>query len=206
MSAAKKPSKASKSVIVTNRPLLKDSVEDDDAGTKIEVETTAKKTIAHTADTIKPSQPTEELKIPAGPAAKPEPADEPADEEIDEKPEEELTEEAASNKTAPKETPKEVPAEADDAKEPGQEEVQVQESTLKEDKQQAQHDAAVEQLVNSRKYELPINAVEKRKTMHFVVLGIFLSVLLVLIWVDIALDAGLIKINGVSPVTHFFSN
>ena len=41
---------------------------------------------------------------------------------------------------------------------------------------------------------------------RFVALGVLLSILLLLAWADIALDAGLVKVNSVKPVTHFFSN
>jgi archaellum component FlaD/FlaE len=71
---------------------------------------------------------------------------------------------------------------------------------------QAKHDAAIQQLVDSKQYFLPINAVEKRRTKRVVVLGIVLSIILALAWVDVALDAGLIHIAGVKPVTHFFSS
>jgi hypothetical protein len=71
---------------------------------------------------------------------------------------------------------------------------------------QTKHGADIQKLIDSRKYELPINAVEKRKTKRFVVLGVFLAILLALAWADIALDAGLVKVSGIKPVTHFFSN
>jgi len=71
---------------------------------------------------------------------------------------------------------------------------------------QTKHDAAIQKLVDSKQYFLPINAVEKRKTKRFVILGVILSLLLALAWVDVALDAGLIHIGGIKPVTHFFSN
>jgi hypothetical protein len=70
----------------------------------------------------------------------------------------------------------------------------------------AKHDEAVQKLVDSKQYFLPINAVEKRKTKHFLILGVVLSVLLLLAWGDIALDAGLVQVPGVKPFTHFFSN
>jgi hypothetical protein len=37
-------------------------------------------------------------------------------------------------------------------------------------------------------------------------LGILLVVVLAVAWVDIALDAGLVEIGNVKPMTHFFSN
>ena len=70
----------------------------------------------------------------------------------------------------------------------------------------AKHDEAVQKLIDGKQYFLPINAVEKRRTKNFVLLGLVVSLLLILAWGDIALDAGLITVPGVKPVTHFFSN
>ncbi|HVX24486.1 MAG TPA: hypothetical protein VG992_04065, partial [Candidatus Saccharimonadales bacterium] len=71
---------------------------------------------------------------------------------------------------------------------------------------QAEHDAAMQKLVDSKQYFLPINAVEKRKSKHFVIFGVFLALVLAAAWVDIALDAGIITISHIKPVTHLFSN
>lgn len=120
-------------------------------------------------------------------------------------------------KLQPLEEPKEQPTKPDkkEDKQPTKEAPQApeaqnteppEEKPEKEVAEQPGRDAAVEELINSRKYELPINAVEKRKAKHFVVLGVLLAVLLALAWADIALDAGLVHINGIQPVTHFFSN
>jgi cobalamin biosynthesis protein CobT len=70
----------------------------------------------------------------------------------------------------------------------------------------AKHDEAMQQMVESKQYFLPINSLEKRRTKRVVVLGIALSVLLAVAWVDVALDASLIQLGSVKPVTHFFSN
>lgn len=67
-------------------------------------------------------------------------------------------------------------------------------------------EAELQKLVESKKYFLSINSVEKRRTKRVVVVGILLSLLLALAWADIALDAGLVKVDGVKPVTHLFSN
>ena len=67
-------------------------------------------------------------------------------------------------------------------------------------------DAHIQKIIDSKKYFLPINAVEQRKSKRFVALGVFLALVLALAWVDIALDAGLIHIDGIKPATHFFSN
>ena len=70
----------------------------------------------------------------------------------------------------------------------------------------AKHDAEIQKLVDSKQFFLPINSVEKRRSKRVVLLGVVLSLLLALAWADVALDAGIIQINGVKPVTHFFSN
>ncbi|HEY5442745.1 MAG TPA: hypothetical protein VIJ68_04360 [Candidatus Saccharimonadales bacterium] len=70
----------------------------------------------------------------------------------------------------------------------------------------AKQEAAVEKLADSKQYYLPIDTVEKRRSRRFVGLGMLLSLLLIVAWADIALDAGIIQINGIKPVTHFFSN
>lgn len=75
-----------------------------------------------------------------------------------------------------------------------------------EDDKQAKHQAAIEKLVDSKKYYLPINTIEKRRSKHFAIVGILISLLLIVAWADVALDAGLIHVKGIKPVTHFFSN
>lgn len=77
------------------------------------------------------------------------------------------------------------------------------------DAEKAEHvaqDAKIQKLVENKKYFLPINAVEHRKSRRFVALGVVLALVLALAWVDIALDAGLIDLGGIKPVTRFFSN
>lgn len=73
-----------------------------------------------------------------------------------------------------------------------------------DNQEEIKHDAEIEKLIVGKKYELPVNAVEKRRTKHFVALGVILSILLALAWVNIALDAGLIEIDGVKALTDFF--
>lgn len=75
-----------------------------------------------------------------------------------------------------------------------------------EESKRAEHDAAIQKLVDGKQYYLPINSVEKRKSKRFVAVGILLSLLLAVAWADVALDAGLVHIANVKPVTHFFSN
>jgi hypothetical protein len=70
----------------------------------------------------------------------------------------------------------------------------------------AKHQALIDKLSESKKYYLPIDTIENRRSRRFVVLGILLSLLLIVAWADIALDAGLIQLGSIKPVTHFFSN
>jgi hypothetical protein len=72
--------------------------------------------------------------------------------------------------------------------------------------ERAKRQAALEKLADSKKYYLPIDTVEKRRSRRFVALGVLLSLVLILAWADIALDAGIIQLGNVKPVTHFFSN
>lgn len=69
-----------------------------------------------------------------------------------------------------------------------------------------ENEAKIQKLVLEKRYFLPINSQEKRRTDRFVVLGIVLILLLVAAWADIALDAGLVHIDGLKPLTHLFSN
>ena len=64
----------------------------------------------------------------------------------------------------------------------------------------------IQKLVTEKRYFLPINTQEKRRTRHFIILGVVLILLLAAAWADIALDAGLIHLDGVRPLTHLFSN
>lgn len=69
-----------------------------------------------------------------------------------------------------------------------------------------ENEAKIQKLVLEKRYFLPINSQEKRRTERFVVLGIMLILLLAAAWADIALDAGLVHIDGIKSLTHLFSN
>lgn len=75
----------------------------------------------------------------------------------------------------------------------------------KAEEKEAAHTAAIRKLVDNEQYFLPINSVESRKTKRFIALGAVLIVLLAVAWVDVALDAGLVQLGGLKPVTHFFA-
>jgi hypothetical protein len=197
------PSPNSKSVIVPSRPILKDPMVVD----KAEEDNDAK-----------PMAKAVEKDIPATAVTEPLASDKPSKAltvaELAEtaannnKKSEKATEEPATEPEKPTET-EEVPPQKEEL-------VDETDETLKADKSdeaikaetaaQVKHDAGVDKLVESKQYYLPIETIEKRRSKRFVALGVLLSLLLIVAWADIALDAGLIKVNGIKPVTHFFSN
>jgi hypothetical protein len=69
---------------------------------------------------------------------------------------------------------------------------------------EAKEKAAFEELVDSKKYFLPINSLEKRRSQQVAALGILFTILLIAAWLNIALDAGFIELNGVKPLTDLF--
>lgn len=71
---------------------------------------------------------------------------------------------------------------------------------------QAEQDAKVHKLIESKKYFLPINAAEQRRSARVVAIGVVVALVLAVAWVDVALDAGLIHLGSIKPVTHLFSN
>lgn len=68
---------------------------------------------------------------------------------------------------------------------------------------QEKHDAEIQKLIDSKTYSLPIKTVEQRRSKRVVILGVFISLVLGLAWLNIALDAGLVQVSGV-PHTNFF--
>jgi hypothetical protein len=175
------PSPNSKSVIIPNRPILKDPM----VVNRAKNEDSEPKGPPPVKD--KPADPPAETPK-LEPKPEPEPETEPEPKPAD-KPEPDKTETADT-----------VPEQDSEEKPKADQELQAQAA------EQARHDSAVGKLVESKQYYLPINTVEKRRSRRFVALGIILSLLLVVAWADIALDAGLIQLNGVKPLTHFFSN
>jgi hypothetical protein len=73
-----------------------------------------------------------------------------------------------------------------------------------EAEKQAQRDEELLKLTETKQYFLPINSVEKRRSKQVVLGGVLLSLILIVAWVDIALDAGLIELGSIKAVTHFF--
>ncbi len=62
------------------------------------------------------------------------------------------------------------------------------------------------ELIVSKKFFLPINKTQKKKNKQILIIGLVLVIILIVLWMDIALDAGIIHITGIKPFTHFFSN
>lgn len=212
------PATNSKSVIVSNRPLLKDPMmvgdsqpANDDSLAKI----SETKTSGQPGEPL-PSAPLLEPEKPAGTTETPESA---APAETVKPASTSIVVEAASadeKPTVPNDEPKPDTAKDDkptddkpetdtDAEEatPSKEDSAKQEEA--EATKQAEHQEAIDKLAAGKQYFLPINTVEKRRSKRFVAIGILLSLLLILAWADVALDAGLIHLSGIKPLTHFFS-
>lgn len=216
------PSETSRPVIVTNRPLLKDPmvVGEKDGGTDEKPSRKPPETLSSSAkpelrpldNSITPDEASSEpdTQDPKAPDAEQQPlADEtetvPPPEAVPENP----AAQAASNADSvsePDVPTEDTPARADDQVAADAPKSAVAKKADAAAAEQAKRDAALRKLVDSKQYTLPINATEKRQTKRFVLLGIGLSVLLALIWLDIALDAGIIKLGGLRAPTHFFSN
>ena len=148
----------------------------------------------------KPEKPKEETKEP----------------EKEEAPLEEVAEKVKEDAIVPEEKPEEqinepkVDSESKDEAQSNDEEIKTDDESPEdidviEAAKKAEHDAAIDKLAESKQYYLPINSVEKRKSKRFVSLGILLSLILIVAWADIALDAGLISLSMNIPHTHFFS-
>jgi hypothetical protein len=229
------PTPSSKPIIVTNRPILKDPMVIEEKGDGLEEKSAGAKTeekpsqpMVQSGATIKPPEEAkDDVKVVDGvsetpfeeaaavePEPKPKDTTEPAVETTDDTP-----------AALVEETEPDTAAEADQVKESSTEATSLTENTgpsddhVKQDDQlspdeamqaevtaQAQHEAALEKLAESKKYYLPIKTTETRRSRQVVITGILLSLVLVALWIDVALDAGLIHLNGVQPLTHFFSN
>lgn len=68
----------------------------------------------------------------------------------------------------------------------------------------AERAAEIQKLAESHKYFLPINQVEKRRNKRAAWAGVVLVLLLAIVWADVALDAGLVTVPGITAPTHFF--
>lgn len=63
---------------------------------------------------------------------------------------------------------------------------------------------ALDALIANKKYFLRINSAESLRTQRSITIGIVLTALFGVAWLDIALDAGLIMLGNLHAVTNFF--
>ena len=82
----------------------------------------------------------------------------------------------------------------------------MDEAAKKAEEEKAAKQAELEKVIESKKYYLPINAVQLRRNKLQIILLILVLIVLVLVLLDVSLDAGLLKINGIHSLTHFFSS
>ncbi|HSH56029.1 MAG TPA: hypothetical protein VK983_04350 [Candidatus Limnocylindrales bacterium] len=69
---------------------------------------------------------------------------------------------------------------------------------------EATEQAALEELVQSEQYFLPLNAVERRRSRLAAIFGTLLIVLLAAALFELMLDAGFVTLPGIQPITTFF--
>jgi hypothetical protein len=140
------------------------------------------------------------------PAVKPAevPSVEPESSTVEKESDKEPVKEAAPPKPAAAEAPAEPTAKpADEAEEDSADTDTVPPPDEKQLAAEAAAAAKIADLVKQEKYVLPINAVERRRSKQIVVAGLLLIILLALVWLDLAADAGFIHMPGL-PLTHFF--
>jgi hypothetical protein len=217
------PTPTSRPVIVTNRPLLQDPIVVEQADEAVAKPADDQPAAALPSNQKVAIQPLEAVDAEKQDGAGDEEPLLPETESVAEADEaEDIAETPESRPAAPDQSPESAPASLNQADQPAlanptpddggeQEPGGTPKQTLAKQAEaeaaaQAKHDAEVQEMIDSKRYVLPINAVEKRKSKRFVVLGVLLAVILIIIWLDIALDAGIIKLGGLEPLTHFFSN
>jgi hypothetical protein len=201
------PSDTSKSII-THRPMIKDPMVVEGTETDENEASSTKSALVKTS----------ELRLEPPKAESTDKTEETKPEELEslkEKSVENTSAEKSEKTEEPDETREESESTGDQPdevdKEPSKADKQLETKKSKmpdpdvESAQQAAAEAKRQQIIDSKKYFLPINTVEHRRSRRFVMLGIVVAVLLLLAWADIALDAGIIHLDGIKPLTHFFS-
>lgn len=199
------PSATSKSVLITNRPLISDPMmtKNTEAPEPAAPEPAVTEPVATPAVTDKGNlQPVHQLVI------KPPTDDERAARDAaisktsSEKPAPPVLQDVVAAPEKPAAVPGQTPDVSDDLSlplNPDAEEVQAEDA-------EAERQAALDKLVESQKYFLPVDAVELRRAHQFLVYGLLLIIVLGFVLTDLALDAGLLHLNGISAPTNFFSN
>ena len=195
------PSANSKSVIVPSRPIMRDPMMFEET----KIQSGEPKELSKRSPTKAVITPLSTETAPTTPESETLP---------DAKTIDELTKEAEARqqesvKPTPDEEPDEPKTTADEDKSDDKTEPKLDDATKQAEAELKEHEsnqAKIQKLIESRQYNLPINTSEKRRSKRVVMLGVGLSLVLAVAWVDIALDAGLIQLSGVKPLTHFFSN
>lgn len=189
----------SRPVIVSNGPLLPDPMmSDGSSDARPGVGNSPRLTIKPLSDddgTDKKvavnKKPVEEAPAAEAEAPKDVPKDEPQAPETEEKVEEPAPETSETE---------EVPADIGGDTPPS-----LENKAQKEAEAAAKQQAELDKLTESRDYFLPINAVERRRSKVVVWSLLVLSLVLGLVLVNFLLDADVLTINGVKPLTNLFN-
>lgn len=184
----------SRPVLVSNRVLIQDPmVKPDTADTSAEtLPASPDKPVKVVVKPISPPEQSESDKL--GPLTIAIKADTDADGVVD-KPREASAEPAAPSPSAAEPAP---------TSEPGPPSRKPEETAAA--KLQADQLAAdeIDELIESKAYNLPIETAENRRARLVTIVGVLLILILAAAWLNVALDAGFITIPGVEPLTHFF--
>jgi hypothetical protein len=189
-----------KPVIVANRQILRDPMVTAEATTPVAESKPSAPLVPEPAVEAKAEiqpeepEPATEPKVQAGEKVITPPTETAAEEPAKEEPAAEPEAEPELEKADESETPEPTEVTTDAAIEAAAEDAE------------AKRDAELQKLIDKKQYFLPINAMEQRRAEQFIALGIVMSIILALAWLDISLDAGLIHIDNIHALTHFFSN
>lgn len=80
----------------------------------------------------------------------------------------------------------------------------IDEAKKKADEVEAARDAEEEQIINSKRFYLPITNVEARRGLTRSLVVLFLVIVLTAVWLDVVLDAGIVHVGNLHALTHFF--
>lgn len=205
------PSPNSKSVIITHRPTVKDPMvkpktqitpptndsNSNDTDAQASNKTVSEQPLTRTHQTVLQPLPSSESETPA-PAPTPTPITIPAPDIQDAKP---IPPDVKAPPT--QETPVATPTGTDAAI--GTKEIQTDAQIAMAQDAEAKRLDDLRQMVETKQFYLPIETTENRRSKRVVGSGILLSLLLAAVWLDVALDAGLIHIGNLKAITHLFS-
>jgi len=84
-------------------------------------------------------------------------------------------------------------------------EADAQAEDLEAQKAKKEYDQKIDSLINNKTYFLEIGKISKQRNRLYTWLGLVICIILVIAWLDVALDAGIINNSYHLPHTHFFS-